>query len=157
MQLALAIEKTKQQQKQLEDKDVEKAKAEQVAYDAGTTKTSQSLTAQLKDVARAFCAEVWSEAFNAAGVIVDSELRSANRVYYPPTLCLVSNTTPAPPNPSSTSSVPKSSLTSTTMPAYGKDKEQPTPMSTVELESEEVVEVEQLKWKKKDKEKRVIA
>ena len=45
-QLALAMEKTKQQQKQLEDKDV------------GMTKTTQSLTAQLQDVAWAFCAEV---------------------------------------------------------------------------------------------------
>ena len=45
-QLALAMEKTKQQQKQLEDKDV------------GMTKTTQSLTAQLQDVAWAFYAEV---------------------------------------------------------------------------------------------------
>ena len=40
-QLALAIEKTKQQQKQLEAKDTEKAKAEQAAYDAGLTKTAR--------------------------------------------------------------------------------------------------------------------
>ena len=52
------MEKTKQQQKQLEDKDVEKAKAEQAAYDARKTKTAQSLIAQLKDVAQAFCVEV---------------------------------------------------------------------------------------------------
>ena len=45
-QLALAMEKTKQQQKQLEDKDVR------------MTKTTQSLTAQLQDVAWAFCVEV---------------------------------------------------------------------------------------------------
>ena len=57
-QLALAMEKTKQQQKQLEDKHAEKAKAEQATYDARKTKTAQSLTAQLKDVAQAFCVEV---------------------------------------------------------------------------------------------------
>ena len=57
-QLALAMEKTKQQQKQLEDKDAEKAKAEQATYDARKTKTAQSLIAQLKDVAQAFCVEV---------------------------------------------------------------------------------------------------
>ena len=57
-QLALAMEKTKQQQKQLEDKDAEKAKAEKAAYDARKTKIAQSLTAQLKDVAQAFCVEV---------------------------------------------------------------------------------------------------
>ena len=37
--------KVKPQQKQLEVKDAEKAKAEQAAYDAGMTKTTQSLTA----------------------------------------------------------------------------------------------------------------
>ena len=45
MQLALAMEKIKQQHKWLEDKDAEKAKAKQVAYDVGMTKTSQSLSA----------------------------------------------------------------------------------------------------------------
>ena len=40
----MAIEKTKQQQKQLEAKDAEKAKAEQAAYDAGMTKIAQNLT-----------------------------------------------------------------------------------------------------------------
>ena len=48
----------KQLQKQLEAKDAEKAKAEQAAYDAGMTKTTESLTAQLRDVVRAFCLEV---------------------------------------------------------------------------------------------------
>lgn len=33
--------------------DVEKARVEQAAYDAGMTKTTQSLTAQLRDVAHA--------------------------------------------------------------------------------------------------------
>lgn len=39
-QLALAIEQTKLQQKQLEAKDAEKAQAEQATYDAGMTKTA---------------------------------------------------------------------------------------------------------------------
>ena len=46
-QLALTMVKVKQQQKQLEAKDIEKAKAEQVAYGASMTKTAQSLTTQL--------------------------------------------------------------------------------------------------------------
>ena len=49
----------KQLQKQLKAKDVEKAKVEQAAYDASMTKTAQSLTSQLRDIARAFCLEVW--------------------------------------------------------------------------------------------------
>lgn len=39
-QLALAIEQTKLQQKQLEAKDAEKAQAKQATYDAGMTKTA---------------------------------------------------------------------------------------------------------------------
>jgi len=41
----LANEQIKRQQKQLEGKDAERAKAKQVAYNAGMTKTAQSLTA----------------------------------------------------------------------------------------------------------------
>lgn len=156
MQLALAMEKTKQEQKQLKDKDVEKAKAEHAAFDVSMTKTTQSLTAQLRDVAWAFCSKVWSVALDAIGVEVDSNLRGAEKEYYPLTLRFAPSTPPLPPsNPSSTSSAPKSITTSTTMHAPGKDKEQPTPMSVVELESKEVVEVEQLKRNKKD-EKQVI-
>lgn len=56
--LALTVVELKQTQKQLEDKEKEKAVAEQAAYDAGMKKTAESLTAQLKDVTRAFCLEV---------------------------------------------------------------------------------------------------
>lgn len=70
-------------QKQLETKDAKKAKAEQVAYDAGMTKTAESLTAQLKVVARAFCLEVWGQALNVARISTASELRAPNKVYYP--------------------------------------------------------------------------
>lgn len=51
MQLDLASKQIKLQQKQLKGKDAEKAKAEQATCDAGMTKTTQILTAQLKDVA----------------------------------------------------------------------------------------------------------
>ena len=151
------MEKTKQQQKQLEDKDCERAKAEQAAYNAGMTKTTQSLTAQLRDVAWTFCAEVWSEALNTAGVMADSDLRGANKVYYPLALCLTPSIASPPPNPSSTSSTPQSTITSATKPASRIDKEQPNSTPVVELEFEEVAEVEQLNRKKKDKEKKVAA
>ena len=119
------MEKTKQQQKQLEDKDCERAKAEQAAYNAGMTKTTQSLIAQFKDVARAFCAEVWSEALNIAGVIANSDLKGADKVYCPPALRLApSIASPPPPNPNLASSVPQSTITSATKPASRKDKEQ---------------------------------
>ena len=68
--------------------DVEKARVKQAAYDAGMTKTTQSLTAQFRDVARAFCLEVWGQALITAGVDTESELRTPDKVYYPSTLCL---------------------------------------------------------------------
>ena len=49
--LALNMVELKQLQKQLEAKDAEKVKVEQTAYNAGMTKTAESLTAQLRDVA----------------------------------------------------------------------------------------------------------
>lgn len=97
----MAMEKTKQQQKQLEDKDAKKAKAKEATHDAGMTKIAQSLTIQLRDVAWAFYAEVWSEALNVVGVKTDSDLRGADKVYYLP------STAPPSPNPSSTSYPPK--------------------------------------------------
>ena len=57
--LALNMVELKQLQKQLKAKDVEKAKVEQADYDSGMTKTAQSLTSQLRDIARAFCLEEW--------------------------------------------------------------------------------------------------
>lgn len=149
------MEKTKQQQKKLEDKDAKKAKVKQAAYDADMTKTAQSLAAQLRDVAWAFCAEVWSETLNIAQVDAAFDLREVDKVHYPPVPCVVASITPSPPNPSSTSSAPNSTTTATTMPAPRKDKEHPTLSSIVELESEDVAEVEQLKKKKKGNEKEV--
>ena len=68
--------------------DVEKARVEQAAYDAGMTKTTRSLTAQLKDVARIFCLEAWGQALTTTGVDIESELRTPDRIYYPSALCL---------------------------------------------------------------------
>ena len=82
-QLALAKEQIKLQQKELEGNDAEKAKVEQVAYDAGITKTTQSLTAQLRDVARAFYLEVWGEAINAIVVGVNFDLGGPDKVTIP--------------------------------------------------------------------------
>ena len=44
----------KQTKKQLEAKEAELSQAEQATYDASMTKASESLTVQLKNVARAF-------------------------------------------------------------------------------------------------------
>lgn len=91
----------------MEAKEAEKAQAEQAAYDAGMAKTIASLTAQFRDVGRAFSQEVWDEAMNAARVDPESELRAPDRVYYPPALRLA----PAPPQPTM---APSFALPSTT-------------------------------------------
>lgn len=66
--MTLTVVELKQTKKQLEAKEAEKSQAEQVAYDASMTKVAKSLTTQLRDVARAFCLEVWGQALNAGGL-----------------------------------------------------------------------------------------
>ena len=86
--MALTVVELKQLNKQLKAKEAEKAQAEQVAYDAGMIKAAKSLTAQLRDVAQAFCLEVEGQALNTAGVDTKSELHAPDKVYYPPALRL---------------------------------------------------------------------
>lgn len=144
----------KQLQKQLEAKDAEKAKAEQVAYDASMTKTTKSLTAQLMDVAQAFCLEVWGQALTAIGVSADLELRAPDRVYYLPALRLALNSSQPSLDVSSTptSSLAQPASTPFATPAKEKEKEQRPPTKVVDVETEEAAEVAQLKRKKKEKE-----
>lgn len=113
----------KQLQKQLEAKDAEKAKAEQVAYDVGMTKMAESLTTQLKDVARAFCLEVWGQTLTAAGVRVELELRASDRVYYPPALCLALSSSQPSSDPSSAPTSSSAQPASTPSAASAKHKE----------------------------------
>lgn len=152
--MALTVVELKQTKKQLEEKEAEKAKAEQAAYGAGMTKAVESLTAQLRDVTQAFYLEVWGQALNVAGVSTKLELKALDKVYYPPTLRLA----PSPPQPiADPSSAPTSSLnqlasTSSATLAKGKEKEQPPLTTVVDVETEEITEVTQLKNKKKENE-----
>ena len=157
MQLALANEQIKCQQKQLEGKDAKKAKVEQAAYDTSMTKTAQSLIVQFRDVPWAFCLEVWGEALNTTGVSADADLRGTDKVYYPLALSIAPSSALPLPDSSSASSAPKSTTIPTSTPFVGKEKEQQPPSPVVKLEPKDVVEVEQLKKKKKKKEKEVAA
>ena len=138
--------KFKQQQKQLEAKDAEKAKAEQVAYNASKTKTTQSLTTQLQDVAQAFCLEVQGQALTSTKVSTELEVRAPNKVYYPPVLHLDPSPTQPEANPSSASTSVQLTTTPTATPAIEKGQDQPPLADVVEVESEKVAEVGQLKW-----------
>ena len=99
------------------------AKAEQEGYDASMTKTAQSLTFQLKDVAPAFYLEVWGEALNAVGVDVDTKLRRTSKIYYSPTLHIAPSFAPPLPDSSYASQAPKSTTVPTPTPSAGKEKE----------------------------------
>lgn len=127
----------------MEEKDVEKAKAQQTAYDAGMTKAVDSLTTQFRDVARAFCLEVWGQALNEAGVSTESEIRAPNKVYYPPALHLAPTPPQPPADPSSgpVSSSDQLASTPSVTPAKGKEKEKelPPPAEVLDVETEELV------------------
>lgn len=68
----------KQANKQLETMEKEKLVAKQTAYEARMTKTTESLTAQFRDVARAFYTEVWGQALTTVGVSAKSKLQAPN-------------------------------------------------------------------------------
>ena len=112
-----------------------------MAYNAGMTKTAQSLTAQLRDVAGVFCLQVWGEALNAVGVDADAELRETDKVYYPLALRISPSSAPSPPDLSSTSLALKSTTISTPTSSVGKEKEQQPSSLVVELEPKDIVEV----------------
>lgn len=65
--MALAVVELKQTKKKLEAKEVEMSQAEQAAYKAGMTKATERLTTQLRDVAQAFCLEVWGQVYKRCG------------------------------------------------------------------------------------------
>ena len=121
------------------------------------TKAAESLTAQLRDVACAFCLEVWAQALNAAGVDTESKLHTPDKVYYPPALRLAPTLPQLPANPSPTlfsSSEQKDPNPSPTS-SKGKEttKELPPPDIVVDVEvEEEVTEGVPLKRQKKAKE-----
>ena len=141
----LIVVELKQTKKKLETKGAEMSKVEQAAYDVGIIKIAESLTVQLKNVALAFCLEVWGQALNATGVSTESKLRASNKVYYPPALHLA----PTPPqplaNPSSappsSSNWPASTPSSTLAKGKEKEKELPPPAEVLDVELKETAEV----------------
>ena len=153
----LIVVELKQTKKKLETKGAEMSKVEQAAYDVGIIKIAESLTVQLKNVALAFCLEVWGQALNATGVSTESKLRASNKVYYPPALHLAP-TLPQP--PADSSFAPLSSFAQrdhvpfpTLTKGKEKKKELPPPVDVQDVEADkEVAEVTQLKRKKMEKE-----
>lgn len=88
------------------------------------TKSAQSLTTQLRDVAQTFCVEVQGEVLNAAGVIANFDLKKAEKVYYPLPLRIAPALDPNPLDPSFTSTVRKLDATLTSVIYSEKEKDQ---------------------------------
>ena len=54
-----------------------------VAYERGVVETEARLIAEVTVVCRDYCAETYYKTLDRAGVPTDSNLRRANKVYYP--------------------------------------------------------------------------
>ena len=57
--------------------------AKQDRYDLGVAETEKALRAEVSEVCRTYCSQVWNEALNQAKVEASSVLRMAESVYYP--------------------------------------------------------------------------
>ena len=81
------VQKAKEQAKKAKG-EAEKAweEAKQHGYDVGVAETEEAHGAEVLGVCRTYCAQVWDEALNQAGVEASSKLRKAESVYYPPTI-----------------------------------------------------------------------
>ncbi|XP_030963941.1 uncharacterized protein LOC115985112 [Quercus lobata] len=60
--------------------------AEDAGYEAGMADTQASLKAQIPEVCRLYCSQVWEEAIKRAGVDASSELWKAESIFYPPAI-----------------------------------------------------------------------
>ena len=57
--------------------------AEAATYERGVVETETRLTAEVTVVCRDYCAETYRNALDRVGVPANSDLRKANKVYYP--------------------------------------------------------------------------
>ena len=57
--------------------------AETTAYERGILETEVRLTAEVIVVCRDYCTETYFQALDQAGILVDSDMRRVNQVYYP--------------------------------------------------------------------------
>ena len=75
-----------QAEKAKEEAEKARDEAKQHGYDVGMAETEDTLRAEVPGVCRSYCAQVWDEALNQAGVGASSVLRKAEIVYYPPAI-----------------------------------------------------------------------
>ena len=75
-----------QAEKAKEEAEKARDEAEQHGHDVGMAETEDALKAEVPRVCRTYCAQVWDEALNQAGIEDSSVLRKAESVYYPPAI-----------------------------------------------------------------------
>lgn len=104
------MEQIKLLNKKLEDAEKAKDQAEQNGYDVGVIEIEKALKAEVLGVCKAYCLQVWNEAFNLAGVEASSSLRIVENVYYPPIIqALSSSASPDDAAPNITSAIEEAS------------------------------------------------
>ncbi|XP_075668366.1 uncharacterized protein LOC142638230 [Castanea sativa] len=81
-----AIEEKKKAEKAKEEAENSRDQAEQDGYDIGVKEVTETFKAQVPEVCRHYCLQVWNEALSQAGVDASSTLWKAESVYYPPAI-----------------------------------------------------------------------
>ena len=82
--LATTRDQIKALSKKLEEAEKAKDQVEQDGYEVGVAKIEEAFRAEVSEVCRYYCLQVWNEALNQAGVKASSALRKAESMYYPP-------------------------------------------------------------------------
>ena len=118
------------------------------AYEHGVLETEVKLTAEVTVVCRKYCAETYNQALDQAGILLNSDLRRVDQVYYPEDL--KENTTAPPPPPEQPLTTPELSQ-GAEVPA-GAEKEKNGTVVASQIE-EKVKEKEKEKGKEKAKNK----
>ena len=68
-----------------------KDQVEQDGYNVGVAEIEEALKAEVLEVCRSYCLQVWNEAFNKVRVEASSTLRRVESVYYPLAICASSS------------------------------------------------------------------
>ena len=70
--------------KKLEKAEKAKEQAKQEGYEVGVAETEEAPRAEVAEVCKFYCLQVWNEVLNQTGVEASFALRRVENVYYPP-------------------------------------------------------------------------
>ena len=93
-ELSMAKSHIKVLTKKLEKAKKAKDQAKQDGYEAEVAEIEEALKAEVSEVCRYYCLQVWNKALNQAGVEATSAFRRAESVYYPPAIRAPSSSDP---------------------------------------------------------------